>query len=239
VRVRSISSSAVSAPGSAPRSASRSLGPRPLAPAPHALGRSGTPSARTARAAGPLGDLVVEAAGGAVRSVAFASATPEARSAIATAAQAAGARPPVPAARPAWGGSAPYDTGGTDGLAAETLATLTAWLEAAAGGDAARAAALAVRIGALPLEPGAGTPFEQRVRAAIRSIPPGVTRTYGALAAALGMPNGARAVARACAANPLALLVPCHRVVPASGGPGGYRWAGWRKRLLLEWEQSS
>jgi AraC family transcriptional regulator of adaptative response/methylated-DNA-[protein]-cysteine methyltransferase len=78
-----------------------------------------------------------------------------------------------------------------------------------------------------------GTPFQRRVWAALREIPPGRTETYGALAARIGQPGAARAVARACAANPVALLVPCHRVVPAGGGTGGWRWGAARKRDLL------
>lgn len=80
--------------------------------------------------------------------------------------------------------------------------------------------------------------FQRRVWAAIRSIPYGRTQTYGALAAAIGRPRAARAVARACASNPVALAIPCHRVVPADGGAGGYRWGEARKRALLEREQS-
>jgi O-6-methylguanine DNA methyltransferase len=78
-----------------------------------------------------------------------------------------------------------------------------------------------------------GTPFQRAVWAALRRIPPGRTATYGEVAARIGRPGAARAVARACAANPVALLVPCHRVVPASGGTGGWRWGAARKRALL------
>ena len=63
--------------------------------------------------------------------------------------------------------------------------------------------------------------------------PRGATRGYGELAEALGQPRAARAVAQACAANPVPLAVPCHRVVPKAGGAGGYRFGGWRKRALL------
>ncbi|HEX5759869.1 MAG TPA: bifunctional DNA-binding transcriptional regulator/O6-methylguanine-DNA methyltransferase Ada [Thermoanaerobaculia bacterium] len=85
---------------------------------------------------------------------------------------------------------------------------------------------------ALPLDVRA-TAFEQRVWAALQEIPPGATRTYGEVAAALGRPGAARAVGRACAANPVALVVPCHRVVRGDGGLGGYRWGEERKRRLL------
>ncbi len=69
---------------------------------------------------------------------------------------------------------------------------------------------------------------------ALRSIPPGQTRRYGELAEQLG--SHARAVARACASNPLGLLVPCHRVIGASGALTGYRWGVPRKQALLEKE---
>jgi AraC family transcriptional regulator of adaptative response/methylated-DNA-[protein]-cysteine methyltransferase len=78
-----------------------------------------------------------------------------------------------------------------------------------------------------------GTPFQRAVWAALREIPPGRTETYGQVAARIGHPGAARAVARACAANPVALLVPCHRVTPAAGGTGGWRWGAARKRALL------
>ena len=63
-----------------------------------------------------------------------------------------------------------------------------------------------------------GTAFQRAVWAALRDIPPGCTETYGEVAARIGRPGAARAVARACAANPVALLVPCHRVVPKARG---------------------
>ena len=88
----------------------------------------------------------------------------------------------------------------------------------------------------LPLDLGA-TPFQWRVWRALRAIPRGETRTYGEVAAAIGAPGAARAVARACAANPVALVIPCHRVVRADGGLGGYRWGVARKRALLERER--
>jgi AraC family transcriptional regulator of adaptative response/methylated-DNA-[protein]-cysteine methyltransferase len=88
---------------------------------------------------------------------------------------------------------------------------------------------------AVPLDVG-GSAFQRRVWDALRSIPRGATRSYADVAAAIGRPGAARAVAGACAANPLALVVPCHRVVPAAGGAGGYRYGSWRKRALLEME---
>jgi AraC family transcriptional regulator of adaptative response/methylated-DNA-[protein]-cysteine methyltransferase len=62
---------------------------------------------------------------------------------------------------------------------------------------------------------------------------------YVELARAIGSPTAARAVARACARNPIALLIPCHRIVPARGGAGGYRWGAQRKEQLLEIERVS
>jgi AraC family transcriptional regulator, regulatory protein of adaptative response / methylated-DNA-[protein]-cysteine methyltransferase len=84
-----------------------------------------------------------------------------------------------------------------------------------------------------------GTVFQLRVWQALRHIPRGETRTYGQLARELGDPNATRAVARACATNRVALLVPCHRVVGASGSLTGYRWGVDRKRQLLEAERGS
>ncbi|SIR98838.1 transcriptional regulator, AraC family [Aquipseudomonas alcaligenes] len=79
-----------------------------------------------------------------------------------------------------------------------------------------------------------GSAFQQRVWQALREIPPGQTRRYGELAEQLG--SHARAVARACASNPLGLLVPCHRVVGAKGALTGYRWGVPRKQALLDQE---
>jgi len=81
-----------------------------------------------------------------------------------------------------------------------------------------------------------GTAFQLRVWQALRMIPRGETRSYSELARELGDPNATRAVARACALNRVALVVPCHRVVGASGSLTGYRWGVERKRLLLEAE---
>jgi AraC family transcriptional regulator of adaptative response/methylated-DNA-[protein]-cysteine methyltransferase len=85
---------------------------------------------------------------------------------------------------------------------------------------------------AIPLDVKA-TAFQRLVWKALRTIPRGETRTYAELAAAIGRPSAARAVARACASNPIAVLVPCHRVVPAGGGTGGYRWGSEKKKTLL------
>lgn len=83
------------------------------------------------------------------------------------------------------------------------------------------------------------TDFQRRVWEALVAIPRGAVRTYGEVAAAIGRPRAVRAVARACATNPVAVVVPCHRVVAASGGLGGYRWGRERKEKLLERERST
>jgi AraC family transcriptional regulator of adaptative response/methylated-DNA-[protein]-cysteine methyltransferase len=84
-----------------------------------------------------------------------------------------------------------------------------------------------------------GTAFQQRVWEALRRIPAGETRGYAELAREIGSPRAVRAVARACASNRLAVLVPCHRVVRADGALSGYRWKPERKRALLQREARS
>jgi AraC family transcriptional regulator of adaptative response/methylated-DNA-[protein]-cysteine methyltransferase len=84
-----------------------------------------------------------------------------------------------------------------------------------------------------------GTAFQQRVWQALRDIPAGATVSYAALAARVGLPAGARAVAGACAANPVAVAIPCHRVVRNDGTISGYRWGVERKRALLDRERDS
>ena len=84
----------------------------------------------------------------------------------------------------------------------------------------------------LPLDVQA-TAFQWQVWTALGAIPYGETRSYSEVAAAIGRPRAVRAVARACATNRVALAIPCHRVVPASGGVGGYRWGKARKQALL------
>ncbi|MBN8551575.1 MAG: bifunctional DNA-binding transcriptional regulator/O6-methylguanine-DNA methyltransferase Ada [Caulobacterales bacterium] len=81
-----------------------------------------------------------------------------------------------------------------------------------------------------------GTAFQQRVWQALRSIPAGETRTYGELAAAIGKPGAARAVGAACGANPICVVVPCHRVVGTNGSLTGYAWGTGRKKELLRRE---
>lgn len=82
-----------------------------------------------------------------------------------------------------------------------------------------------------------GTVFQRKVWDELRRIPAGQTRTYGEIARAIGAPRAVRAVGSACGANPVALLVPCHRAVRADGGLGGYAWGLARKKRLLEIER--
>ena len=90
---------------------------------------------------------------------------------------------------------------------------------------------------ALPMDIRA-TAFQQRVWRELQAIPRGETRTYSQIAAAIGSPSSVRAVAGACAANPVAVVVPCHRVVGKDGSLTGYRWGVERKRRLLEAERT-
>jgi AraC family transcriptional regulator, regulatory protein of adaptative response / methylated-DNA-[protein]-cysteine methyltransferase len=83
------------------------------------------------------------------------------------------------------------------------------------------------------------TAFQRRVWEALRAIPYGTTRSYSELARMLGSPNSTRAVARACATNPVSIVVPCHRVVRSDGSLAGYRWGLRRKELLLERERAN
>ncbi len=84
-----------------------------------------------------------------------------------------------------------------------------------------------------------GTAFQQRVWQALREIPAGTTASYAEIAARIGAPRAVRAVAQACAANHLAVAIPCHRVVRSDGNLSGYRWGVARKRELLEREAQS
>jgi AraC family transcriptional regulator of adaptative response/methylated-DNA-[protein]-cysteine methyltransferase len=90
----------------------------------------------------------------------------------------------------------------------------------------------------LPLDVRA-TAFQRRVWTALQAIPRGETRSYGQIAAEIGRPTAARAVARACASNPVAVVIPCHRAVGGRGKLTGYRWGLERKRRLLEMEVSA
>lgn len=109
-----------------------------------------------------------------------------------------------------------------DGLAAKVLARIEE------GADAAE----------LPLDTG-GTPFQQRVWAQLRAIPKGETRSYAHIAAAIGQPTAVRAVGGANGANPVAVIIPCHRVIAADGSLGGYAWGEAIKRELLRRERAS
>jgi AraC family transcriptional regulator of adaptative response/methylated-DNA-[protein]-cysteine methyltransferase len=84
-----------------------------------------------------------------------------------------------------------------------------------------------------------GTAFQRRVWEALQGIPLGQTRSYGQLAAEMGKPEATRAVARACAQNPVSLVVPCHRVIGASGDLTGYRWGVPNKKRLLAGEKEA
>lgn len=90
---------------------------------------------------------------------------------------------------------------------------------------------------AFPLDP-RGTHFQRRVWEALRAIPAGATASYAEIAARIGAPKATRAVAGACAANPVAVAIPCHRVVRSDGALSGYRWGVARKRALLARESA-
>jgi AraC family transcriptional regulator of adaptative response/methylated-DNA-[protein]-cysteine methyltransferase len=90
----------------------------------------------------------------------------------------------------------------------------------------------------LPLDP-RGTAFQQRVWQALREIPPGSTASYSEIALRIGAPQEAYAVGEACAANMIAVAIPCHRVVRKDGALAGYRWGFKRKRALLKRERMS
>ena len=108
---------------------------------------------------------------------------------------------------------------------------LQAWVAALLGKMAGRELN-----GALPLDIRA-TAFQRRVWTYLQSIPFGATRSYSQVAKAIGQPSASRAVARACATNPVAVAIPCHRVVREDGSISGYRWGVERKKTLLEMEQ--
>ena len=116
---------------------------------------------------------------------------------------------------------------GGDGEFEQLVARVVGAIEAPASGSAL--------FGQLPLDI-RGTAFQQRVWNALRHIPPGSTVSYTDIARAIGSPNAVRAVAGACAANTLAVAIPCHRVVRTDGSISGYRWGVERKRTLLELE---
>lgn len=111
------------------------------------------------------------------------------------------------------------------------VATIVGWVEAPATLPATWPPSLPLDI--------RGTAFQQRVWQALRALPPGRTVTYSELAAALGQPRAVRAVAHACAANTIAVMIPCHRVVRRDGQLAGYRWGVERKRALIAREQDA
>lgn len=117
-----------------------------------------------------------------------------------------------------------------EALLEKAPAALAEWTE-----RIARSLAEAVDLSSIPLDLRATT-FQRRVWEALRAVPRGETRSYSELAAAIGQPSAARAVASACAHNPAALVVPCHRIVRNDGALGGYRWGVERKRELLKRE---
>jgi AraC family transcriptional regulator of adaptative response/methylated-DNA-[protein]-cysteine methyltransferase len=120
-----------------------------------------------------------------------------------------------------------------DGALGEQVKKLRAILEGTlATGDTRTAGESGVE---LPLDIRA-TAFQRRVWEALRAIPRGATKSYSQIAAGIGQPKAARAVARACATNPVAVAIPCHRVVREDGSLGGYRWGLERKRKLLSLE---
>ncbi len=106
---------------------------------------------------------------------------------------------------------------------ADAAGAVVAWFD---GDDALAGLPVDLRVG----------PFGRRVLDEVRRIPRGATRTYSEMAVAIGAPRSVRAVARACATNPVGLAIPCHRVVRADGGLAGYRWGLDRKAALLRLE---
>jgi AraC family transcriptional regulator of adaptative response/methylated-DNA-[protein]-cysteine methyltransferase len=127
------------------------------------------------------------------------------------------------------------------GLAAEVTALRESFPRAAYARADARAAELVELIwgnksATLPLAV-YGTNFQVQVWRALLELEPGATVTYSALAQKLGLPNGARAVGNAVGANPIAWVIPCHRVLRAGGALGGYRWGAARKQMIRRWEE--
>jgi AraC family transcriptional regulator, regulatory protein of adaptative response / methylated-DNA-[protein]-cysteine methyltransferase len=132
--------------------------------------------------------------------------------------------------------------------ATEMAALRVSWPRARFVRDDARAAELAATIWpdhhrtgghktvTLPLAV-SGTNFQVQVWRALLELDPGATVTYSALARKLGKPDGARAVGNAVGANPIAWVIPCHRVLKASGELGGYRWGTARKQMIRRWEE--
>jgi AraC family transcriptional regulator of adaptative response/methylated-DNA-[protein]-cysteine methyltransferase len=118
----------------------------------------------------------------------------------------------------------------SDARLSDRVETMRAMLEEDSSGS--------VSIKELPLDIQA-TAFQRRVWEALQAIPRGETKSYSKIAAELGHPKAARAVARACATNPVAVAIPCHRVVRDDGSLGGYRWGIERKKRLLAMEAAN
>ncbi len=124
-----------------------------------------------------------------------------------------------------------------------TVATLLAWPENALRHDPSTVSAFGQRIFSLS-EPELaalelwieGSAFQQKVWQALRAVPRGSTLSYGELARRIGAPRAVRAVGTAVGANRIAYVLPCHRIIRADGGIGGYRWGVGRKQALLEAE---
>jgi AraC family transcriptional regulator of adaptative response/methylated-DNA-[protein]-cysteine methyltransferase len=133
---------------------------------------------------------------------------------------------------------------GADGEAAAWNGMRAEWPNALFRRDDAEAESCALRIFVVPGGgPSArmrgfvrGTAFQVRVWRALLCVPPGATVTYGSIAASVGRPGASRAVGSAVARNPLAYLIPCHRVIRETGALGDYRWGRERKQALLVWE---
>ena len=129
-----------------------------------------------------------------------------------------------------------------DDNALETLRNQ--WSNAEMTADSDGAEAIAARIFSpardqTPIRVAAeGTNFQVRVWRALLEIPFGTVRTYQQIAQAIGMPRSSRAVGNALASNPIAYLIPCHRVILSTGAVGHYRWQPYRKRALLAWERA-
>jgi AraC family transcriptional regulator of adaptative response/methylated-DNA-[protein]-cysteine methyltransferase len=119
-----------------------------------------------------------------------------------------------------------------ESVAATTRAPLSEW-----AAEILRLLAGAAPTMKLPLDP-LGTPFQRLVWDELRRIPRGATRSYREIAERIGRPTAARAVAQACAHNPVAVVIPCHRVVRDSGELGGYRWGVERKQAILDAERA-
>jgi AraC family transcriptional regulator of adaptative response/methylated-DNA-[protein]-cysteine methyltransferase len=130
---------------------------------------------------------------------------------------------------------------GPGGERAEFEALREQFVRATFQRDDHRAAELVAKIwgenpGSLPLAV-CGTNFQVQVWRALLELEPGATITYGSLAERLGLQNGARAVGNAVGANPIAWLIPCHRVLRSGGKLGGYRWGSDRKQMIHRWEE--